>query len=220
LVKLPTIQSVGAPSEEHADRVIAEMMRIMVKNRLGRDSLIKAAINLPDGNPKAQAKLAKKLQDIGWPFIFDVKLFKSGSRGRYALDLCSLNGWNPITKKLIIDEQSIPYYKPWLAFTVTRLASKGNHAYEETSVGAMFLTHHSLSRLVQRSDVMHMKDLLIAIHGIWLAYVAHIKDHGAAFLEHHRLTFKLHNSGNALAVLNHYRDMPIAKESAVVSTII
>jgi hypothetical protein len=72
LVKLPTIQSVGAPPEEHADRVVAEMMRSMVQSRLSRDSLINAAINMPDGNPKAQAKLAKKLRDIGWPFVFDV----------------------------------------------------------------------------------------------------------------------------------------------------
>jgi hypothetical protein len=113
LIKLPTIQSVGAPLEEHADRVVAEMMRIMVQSRLGRDSLINAAINLPDGNPKAQAKLAKKLQDIGWPFIFDVNLFKSGKRGRYVLDFCSLNGWNPITKKLIFDAQSIPHNHGW-----------------------------------------------------------------------------------------------------------
>jgi hypothetical protein len=219
LVKLPTIQSVGAPPEEHADRVVAEMMRVMVQSRLGRDSLINAAINLPDGNPKAQAKLAKKLQDIGWPFIFDVNLFESGKRGRYALDFCSLNGWNPITKKLIFDEQSIPH-KPWLAFTATRISSKGNHAYDETSFSTMFLTHHSLSRLVQRSNVKHMKDLLIAIHGIWLAYVDRSADHGADFSEGHRLTFKLHNSGNAMAVLNHYRDMPIAESRAVVSTII
>jgi hypothetical protein len=84
----------------------------------------------------------------------------------------------------------------------------------------MFLTHHSLSRLVQRSGVKHMKEFLIAIHGIWLAYVDRIADHGADFSEGHRLTFQLHSGGNALAVLNHYRDMAIAKESAVVSTII
>jgi len=105
------IHSVGAPPEQHADRVVAEMLHVLVRGRLEREKHIKATLNLPDGNPRAQAKLAKKLEERGWPFILDVSLRKTGKPGRYELNFVTLDGWSP-GGNIITDEKDIPQ-KPY-----------------------------------------------------------------------------------------------------------
>ena len=214
---LPTIQSVGLPPKEHADRVVAEMLRFLVRGRLARERHIATALRLPDGNPRAQAKLARKLEESGWPFILDVSLRKTGKRGRYELNFCGLDGWSPSRGQIILDEGDIPQ-KPWLAISLTWIMSKGNHTYDERSVIAMMITHHALSRLAQRSSVKSIRDLLMAVNAIWSAYVERVSEHRSIrFPDNHRLTFNLDGGGNALAVLNHHRDV---KNSVVVATII
>jgi hypothetical protein len=214
---IPTIQSVGLPPEEHADRVVAEMLRYLVRGRLAREREIKAALILPDGNPRAQAKLARKLEERGWPFVLDVSLRKTGKRGRYELNFVGLDGWSTSRGQIIIDEQNIPH-KPWISISLNWIVSKGNHSYDERSVVAVLITHHALSRLAQRSGVKTVSDLLMAVNAIWSAYTEHVYDRrGIRFPEGHRLTFQLHSGGNALAVLNHHRTI---KDSVVVNTII
>jgi hypothetical protein len=117
-MKLPTIQSVGAPPEEHADRIVAEMLHLLVRGRLAYERHIKAAIYLPDGNPRAQAKLAGRLRQSGWPFILSADLIQAGKRGRYVLSFATLDGWSPSRQRIIADEGDIPQ-KPWLAVSLT-----------------------------------------------------------------------------------------------------
>ena len=87
------IHSVGAPPEQHADRVVAEMLHVLVRGRLEREKHIKATLNLPDGNPRAQAKLAKKLEERGWPFILSLR--ETGKRGRYELNFVTWTAGAP-----------------------------------------------------------------------------------------------------------------------------
>jgi hypothetical protein len=58
-----TIHAHGPPPEKNADRVVAEMLRLIVKARSAGIEQIKHALaTTPDGNPRAQLKLAKS----GW----------------------------------------------------------------------------------------------------------------------------------------------------------
>jgi hypothetical protein len=213
----PTISSVGAPPEQHADRVVAEMLRFLVRGQLERQRHIKAALRLPDGNPQAQAKLARRLEETGWPLILDVRLRKSGKRGRYELDFTALDGYSPIRKKIIGDVKDIPQ-KPWLAISLVWLESKGNHSYDASSVTAVLITHHALSRLAQRTSVRTVDDLIGAVDAIWSAYAKYVHDHRTVrFPRDHRLTFDIDGGGNALAVLSHDEDW---ENTIVVKTII
>jgi hypothetical protein len=84
----------------------------------------------------------------------------------------------------------------------------------------MLVTHHALSRLVQRSSVKRIEDLHNAVCNIWSAYTERVSEYGPEFQDDHRLTFRLDGGGNALAVLNHHRSMSDAGNSVVVSTIL
>jgi hypothetical protein len=219
VIAVPTIHSVGAPPEQHADRVVAEMLRFLVRGRLEREKEIAAALNQPDGNPRAQQKLAKRLEDKGWPFVFRVDLVKAGKRGRYTLHFFGLDGFSPSRRKIIVEEQDIPS-KPWLALSSFLIVSKGNHAYDESSGILMLLTHHALSRLAQRTSVRTISDLFGAVIGLWGAHVDYVVEHGSGFRDGQRLAFQLGpDGGSAAAVLTHHRDVERSKV-VVVATII
>jgi hypothetical protein len=216
---VPTITSVGAPPEAHADRVVAEMLRFLVRGQLAREKAIAAVLNLPDGNPRAQAKIARKLEETGWPFVLNVSLKKSGKRGRYELCFVSLDGYSPSLRQVIVDEKDIPH-KPWLAISLHWIKSRGNHDYDERRATIMLLTHHALSRLAQRSSVKCIWDLVGAVVAIWSAYAERFHDYGGfKFPEGHRLQFQLDGGGIGLAVLNHDR-FGVSKNRVVVATII
>lgn len=59
----PSIQSLGAPPERHADRVVAAMLRQLAQTRAQLFPLICAAFqNSSDGSPKAQRKLEQRVK--------------------------------------------------------------------------------------------------------------------------------------------------------------
>jgi hypothetical protein len=217
VIRPPVIGSVGAPPEQHADRVVAEMLRFLVRGRLARDAHIKAALNLPDGNPLAQQKLARRLDEQGWPFVFNVELAESGKRGRYTLHFFGLDGFSPVTRQIIEAERDLPN-KPWLALSSFLIVSKGRHTYDEKSGIVMLITHHALSRLAQRTSVRTVTDVYCALIGLWSAHFDHVVEHGPYFRDGQRLEFQLGpDGGSAVAVLTHHRDK---KKIVVVSTIL
>jgi hypothetical protein len=80
------IQSVGAPPEKHADRVVAEMMRHLAKQHAEMWDTIKSAAHGPfvrDGNPRAQRKLAEKVKAAGAKYVH----LEPGKRGKYRLSV-------------------------------------------------------------------------------------------------------------------------------------
>jgi hypothetical protein len=212
----PVIRSIGAPPEQHADRVVAEMLRFIVRGQLERQRHIDAALNLPDGNPLAQAKLARKLEESGRPFIFDVSLKRTGKRGRYQLNFVTLDGYGPGSKRIIGDVKDIPP-RPWLAIGLHWIKSLGNHRYDESHSTVVLITHHALSRLAQRTSVRTDDDLLAAVIAIWSAYAKWVSEHRSVrFPADHRLTFQIVDGGNAMAVLSHDE----GKNTVIVKTII
>jgi hypothetical protein len=196
------------------------MLQFLVRSQLERERAIAAVLNLPDGNPTAQAKIARKLEESCWPFVLDVRLKRVGKRGRYELCLATLDGWSAALRRVIMNEGEVPA-KPWLALGLHWIESRGNHRYDESHVTMMMITHHALSRLAQRSGVRTVRDLVEAVDAIWVAYANRVHAHrGLKFPDGHRLQFQLADGGNALAVLNHDRNEPDNQNRVVVATII
>ena len=102
--------------------------------------------------------------------MLDIELTASAKRGRYTLWVHWIDGWDAGRKDIIFgDEHAIPA-KPWLACSITRLASKGRGIYREKNLTMMVITHHALSRLAQRCGAKTPEDLIDAVANIWMAF--------------------------------------------------
>ena len=166
----PHIHAVGEVPERHADRVVAEMLRWIVAERQRRKVALYGILNLtPDSNPQAQQKLADKLRRLGGEFFPAVALMKSGKRGRYEIRIMALDGWNRDTQELIFNANKIPE-RPQLAASIIVVKGLGNHQYGVKTVIKLIVSHHSLSRLVQRSQNRTVDDLLAAVTSLFMAY--------------------------------------------------
>ena len=75
------IQSVAAPPERHADRIIAAMLRLLAQRRAQIAAAITEARRASkDGGERAQQHMAERIRRAG---AVNVTL-KPGSRGRYS----------------------------------------------------------------------------------------------------------------------------------------
>jgi hypothetical protein len=178
------IKSVGPPPEKYADRIVAEMLRTMIETRGQRFEQFRKLFRTGrDGNPEAQAKLAKKLEQAGGPFCLGVHL-TPGKRGRYEMHIAGIGGWDPARKGLIHGWDPIEGTKdvippkPWLVVHDYVYASKGRGRYDIESRALLFVTHHALSRLTQRCGARTPDDLLTAVHDMALALMHQIIDKG------------------------------------------
>jgi hypothetical protein len=89
------------PPERHADRIVAEMLQMIVRVHADIQAAIHAAFaDRSDGNPKGQQRMVRKLRDSGGRLLFDAVL-QPGKRGRYTLILTECIGWNPPTNTAI-----------------------------------------------------------------------------------------------------------------------
>jgi hypothetical protein len=83
------IQSLGAPPERHADRVIAAMLRLLAQRRAPITKAITEARRASkDGGVRAQQHMAERIRRAG---AIKVSL-KSGTRGRYRMLIFELVG--------------------------------------------------------------------------------------------------------------------------------
>lgn len=198
----PIIRSVGPPPELHADRIVAEMLRVIVKASAQRMTLMgRTLAESADGNPKAQAKLLKKLEDIAGPFLLG-SFLQPGKRGRYVLHLFAIDGWDAGRTDYIRD--AMPD-KPWLACTHFTFISKGHGRdnFETRSAVSLLVTHHSLSRLAQRCGAKKPNDLIVAVNNIWAAHFDEVIDAADRQLPIRlgRLKFTLREGRYAFAVM-------------------
>jgi len=160
-IDLPTIKSVGLPPEKHSDRIVGEMLRVIVTARQQSWSRIHAVLNNSAvGNPKAQAKLVAKLKEAARPFMIGVHL-QPGKRGSLSSRVC-VPRWLECRDQTDRDADDPIPETPWLALSIITLTSKGNHRCDKDGGVALLITHHALSRLAQRcgartqhSNVIH-----------------------------------------------------------------
>ena len=219
-----TIQSIGAPPERHADRVVAEMLQAIVKTRLRRmEQIGQVLLTTPDGNPRAQRKLADKLMAAGGGFLLHVAV-EPGKRGRYKMILRVLDGWDSGRRAVIYDgpagAATIPE-RPWLTVTTIRRVSAGRHDYDVFFSWDLFVTHHALSRLAQRCGARTPADLMAAAAEMWATYVLRcFEQRGGDWVrDGFELEFALNGSEPARAVLARY-DADDMEGAVVVVTIV
>jgi hypothetical protein len=214
------IRSVGTVPERHADRIVAEMLRAIVGARQSMYETVWAVVNAGrDGNPRAQAKLAERIWAAGGELICHVSLIP-GKRGRYELLVVAVEGWDPGRREIIEAKDAVPE-RPWLAGTVIEFVGKGQGRYDQKSWTPFFVTHHALSRLVQRSGVRTSSQLLAATRSMFAACFLGLAEQRRSFADGKRLTFDLCDGGNAVAVLDHYDDDAASRRnSAVVVTVL
>jgi hypothetical protein len=199
------IKSMGAVPEKHADRVVAEMLRAIVRARGSMYDQVWATVNSgPDGNPRAQAKMAEQLWAAGGELLCYVSL-DPGKRGRYELFVVVVEGWDLGRRSIIASGDVIPE-RPWLAGTLIEIVGRGRGRYDQTSKVAFFITHHALSRLVQCSGVRTSSQLLSATRSMFAACFFELSEHRWSFPDGKRVTFDLCDGGNAIAVLNNNVD--------------
>jgi hypothetical protein len=162
------VQSVGAPPERHADRVIAAMLRDLAKRRARiAPAITSAIVNSKDGGPRAQQRMVERIHQAGAQFVH----LKPGTRGRYELTIIEVTGWNPINDEEIGADDLIPA-KPWLAVFATMMkgrdkAKRGAEAVK--SVPVLFVSHHALSRCAQRFALRTSEHIIATVAAIWNA---------------------------------------------------
>lgn len=193
------IKSFGPPPEKYADRIVAEMLHLIIKASAKRLGQIRSALTaMPDGNPKAQQKIVRKLEQLGGPFLLSASLLSSGKRGRYKIGAVFIDGWDATHEQIVHIDDAMPT-KPWLACTHVVLTSKGRHDYENKAAVPLMVSHHAMSRLAQRCGAETPIDLLIAVNNIWCAFIDQI--HVTWPRDGAHLKFRLTRTLSAFAVL-------------------
>jgi hypothetical protein len=149
------IKSVGSPPERYADRIVALMLQQLAEQQAQRCRMIDELISgSRGGTPKAQQKLAARLEKAGALFVE----LKPGKRGKF--DLCFLEvwGWDAAQDKPILPEHPGPQpEKPWLFCHVNHVEGRGTGMKMYPLV---FITHHCLSRAAQRLEARTVADLI------------------------------------------------------------
>jgi hypothetical protein len=196
----------GAVPEMHADRVVGEMLRWIVAERQQRMMALKGILgSVPDANPEQQLGLVEEFKRIGGPFFPLVTLMESRKRGRYKINILSVEGWNRDTQEPIFHSDAIPE-RPQLAASIIAVRGLGNYQHDIETYIDLIVSHHALSRLVQRSANRSVDDLLTAVTSLFVSYatatVAGFKldEEGGK-----RLRFWT-NGGDVVAQLERHRD--------------
>jgi hypothetical protein len=151
------IQSIGAPHELHANRVVGNMMRHFAKRHAATWELIISVTKDPharDGNARAQRKLQSKIEAAGaaWTHL------DPGKRGKYRLTVSSWVGWNPSSDSRILTAED-EIEKPWLALDYYTVEGMGRCLVRYSTRLAVFISHHSLSRTAQRWAARNLTDV-------------------------------------------------------------
>jgi hypothetical protein len=200
-IEPPRIQAVGAVPQQHADRVVANMLRWIAAEQRQRMKALKDTLGSePDAKPQDQQRLADKFKQIGGPFFPLVVLGKSSRRGRYGIMILSIDGWNRDTQKIIFGSGEIPE-RPQLAASIIMVKGLGHHQYDVEARVELIVSHHALSRLVQRSANRTVDDLLAAVTSLFVAYMRA----GLKIEESRRLRFPT-VGGEVIAQLERHRD--------------
>jgi hypothetical protein len=205
------IQSIGPPPEKHADRVVADMLKVIVAARAKILPRIQSVLtNMNDGQPAGQQKIFDRLVEAGRPFFIGGHI-DTGKRGRYTITLLTLLGWDSERKTTIeLDSDAIPD-KPWIAMSVVTIKSLGRRRYDQEEYLSMFITHHALSRLAQRCGARTIYDVHYAVQRIAMTYVQWRSDtkaeHQGKLVDGVRMSVELPNDmGKATCTFCNYND--------------
>jgi hypothetical protein len=162
---MPSIYSVGPPPERHADRMVSEMMKVMIAKRAKVvDAILEVVTESSDGSPKAQRKMEMRVRRAG---AMTTKL-RPGKRGKYLMTIYDMVGWNPAKNDMILSEDVIPE-KPWIVVNLSMIESKGNGSDDVrlSVIPKLFVTHHVISRMAQRHGMRTVDDMIREAKAMW-----------------------------------------------------
>jgi hypothetical protein len=165
------IQSEGPPPEAHARRIILNMMRHLARENATLWNKINIIVHDPfarDGNPKAQQRLADKVKALGAAHVS----LQTGKRGKYTMFIHDIIGWNRDTDKPIGVDDEVE--NPWLAAQFHTVEGLGRCRIRHYTRQVLFISAHSLVRVVQRWQARTLDDLLRVIHTITAVGVEYI----------------------------------------------
>ena len=129
-----------------------------------------------DGNPRAQRKIEARVKAAGAKHT----RLEPGKRGRYRLFVNDWVGWNVAVDKRIQIDDPLPD-KPCANWQFV-LEGTGHCRIKFYARAVLYVTHHSLSRVVQRWQVKTLHDLTRVIDTIRVVALTHIvtmAEHGA-----------------------------------------
>jgi hypothetical protein len=202
----PEINCIGAVPERHADRVVAAMMRQVAEQRAELLPAMQAVYSeARDGTPKGQQKMARRIVQAGATCVD----LTPGKRGRYEISIYFLLGWDPYRDEEITIETAMPE-KPWLAYFLSAIESKGRGKVTETTIPVLFITHHVLSRTAQRLGLRTTDQLLGTMRAIWNGAMRLLddKESARAWLDAppwgHRITVPCKSGRNAIVALKRH----------------
>jgi hypothetical protein len=168
----PQIQSIGAPPDIHAERIVRAQMRWL---QAQRQPAFDRMLDLVDvdrmGTIIGQHKVCDRILKAGGDALLSLRL-KPGSRGRFELQLFDWSVWDPATKTLVENGRPMPE-TGWLA-AVANIITGRHRRFDSRSHTLLLLTHHAAVRLTQRCGIRDVQGLLLALRDLWLAVSASV----------------------------------------------
>jgi hypothetical protein len=163
---------VGLPPEQHADRVVAAMLRWIAAEHAGTIDRIKDALkDMRGGNPVAQQRMVDRILKVGGPTIIAAELVSPGKRGRFRIRFLDWCVYSPERDREVRPGDPIPA-KPWLSVNRSIWVCEGGGVQTGDSYYSLLIAHHALSRLAQRCGARTIDDLLAATKALWVGYRA------------------------------------------------
>jgi hypothetical protein len=153
IMKLPPqIQSIGVPSDQHAERIMAEMAKYLALEgeKLTDFASLSKAFKANDAKPEGQIKIAHMVADAIGPLCIDIPFIETGARGKYKFALLCLSVKGPYTAKPIVS----------LYLNCFRSFGNGHQVRDSFLEPCFDISNHALSRLAQRVGVRTLDDLL------------------------------------------------------------
>jgi hypothetical protein len=131
------IQSVGAPPERHADRVVAEMLHWLVEVRAEMwEGFWKAIETGSFGNPIGQQRAVDRMRKAAGRFL-PICHLEPGKRKRFDITMVEIGLWDPSADAFIDDAPAALPVKPWLAIRGMHIAGQGPRQHTSRSRAAL-----------------------------------------------------------------------------------
>jgi hypothetical protein len=207
------IQSFGAPPPQHADRVIGQMLGRLAEQVAHLPDTIRAVVhNSKDGGPRAQQRMASRLEEAGKVNGCKniIAMLRPGKRGKYEIRLVFWTGWDPARDCEIGPGDHVPG-KPWVAVWVATVSSEGGGRERVgwTRHPLIFVSHHLASRAAQRLGVRTLGQLQTMIGNVAAAGLNLVtdKDFDAA-LNPPPAGWRTRLGDNATVVLQRHAEKP------------
>jgi hypothetical protein len=168
----PVIQSLGAPPDRHAERIVDEMLTWLHTRQREIWPRAKGSLRTQQmGNPTGQARAVERMRKAMGDLVLELKL-NPGKRGRYELYMVNWVVVDTLRNK-IADLMEPPPALSALALTL----AMSDRAQEWRSSVPLIVTRHAIIRLAQRAEMRTVEDLYKALRMLWWAlYDLVIKD--------------------------------------------